>query len=184
MNAKRRQKLQALARELPLPDVFGAPEGDVLLVGWGSTQGPIREAVLRARREGQSLSSLNLRHIFPLPEGLETVFGRFRHIYVVEMNDAGLYGYGQLAALLRARFVDGRIVGINKTDGLTWKVREILDQVRDRLAGGARNNGHRDRAPSRPDPNRFPMSQPAPFQISPAHLDGSRLRSPTATGSR
>src|SRR4029453_17105809 len=43
MTAKRRKKLQALAEELPVPDIYGAESGDVLLVGWGSTQGPCRE---------------------------------------------------------------------------------------------------------------------------------------------
>ncbi len=142
MTAKRRQKLQTLAAELPLPEVFGAPDGDVLLVGWGSTQGPIREAVLRARREGQSLSAIHLKHLNPLPNGLEGIFARFRTIFVVEMNDAGLYGYGQLGAILRARFADARIRGINKTDGLTWKVREILDQVRERVSAAVQSNGH------------------------------------------
>ncbi len=43
------------------------------------------------------------------------------------MNDEGLYGYGQLGAVLRARYCDAKIQGINKTDGLTWKVKEILE---------------------------------------------------------
>ncbi len=141
MTAKRRRKLQALAEELPAPEVFGAPDGDVLLVGWGSTQGPIREAVLRARREGHSMSSLHFKYLNPFPNGLEKIFARFHRVYVVEMNDGGLYGYGQLAGMLRARYCDPRIEAINKTDGLTWKVREILDQVRDRGAASAGSNG-------------------------------------------
>lgn len=137
MTVKRRRKLQALGAELPVPGVFGAPDGEVLLVGWGSTQGPIREAVMRARQEGRAVSSLHLKYLNPLPNGLEKIFARFRHVYVVEMNDAGLYGYGQLGTLLRARYCDPRIEGINKTDGLTWKVREVLDQVQVRLQAGS-----------------------------------------------
>ena len=53
MTAKRRKKLQALAETLPTPKVYGPPEGNVLLVGWGSTRGPIREAVDRARAGGR-----------------------------------------------------------------------------------------------------------------------------------
>ena len=49
---------------------------------------------------------------------------------MVELNDEGLYGFGQLATLLRARYCDPRIRGINKSDGLTWKVKEILDRAR------------------------------------------------------
>jgi 2-oxoglutarate ferredoxin oxidoreductase subunit alpha len=134
MTAKRRKKLQALAATFQPPKVYGPPEGNVLLLGWGSTQGPIREAVDRARAAGDSISALHIRHINPLPNGLENIFSGFHHVFVVEMNDEGLYGYGQLAALLRARYADPRIRGINKTDGLTWKVKEILERVKTTLA--------------------------------------------------
>ena len=130
MTAKRRKKLQAFEATLPTPKVYGPAEGDVLLVGWGSTQGPIREAVDRARAAGDSMSALHIKYLNPLPPGLETVFRGFKSILVVEMNDEGLYGYGQLAGLLRARYCDARIRGINKTDGLNWKVKEILERVK------------------------------------------------------
>ncbi|MGA2244937.1 MAG: 2-oxoacid:acceptor oxidoreductase subunit alpha [Verrucomicrobiota bacterium] len=133
MSAKRRKKLQALGATLPLPKIYGPPEGNVLLVGWGSTEGPIREAVDRSRAAGDSVSSVHLRHLSPLPNGLENIFSGFNHILVVEMNDEGLYGYGQLGAVLRARYCESKIQGINKTDGLTWKVREILEGIKNRL---------------------------------------------------
>ena len=128
MNAKRRNKLKKLAAELPVPAVFGAPEGHVLLVGWGSSKGPIQEAVKQARLHGEAISSLSLKHLNPLPDGLEKIFEAFTHVIVVELNDEGLYGYGQLAAILRARYTDPRIRGVTKTDGLTWKVKEILQR--------------------------------------------------------
>jgi 2-oxoglutarate ferredoxin oxidoreductase subunit alpha len=135
MTAKRRKKFQSLAATLPTPKIHGPAEGDVLLVGWGSTEGPICEAVDRARAAGQSVSSINIRHISPLPPGLEDIFSRFRHVFVVEINDEGIYGIGgQLATLLRSRFCNPAIRGINKTDGLTWKVKEILTRVNERLA--------------------------------------------------
>ncbi|MGA3179326.1 MAG: 2-oxoacid:acceptor oxidoreductase subunit alpha [Verrucomicrobiota bacterium] len=138
MTAKRRRKLQSLAAELPVPQVYGPPEGNILLVGWGSTQGPLREAVDRSRAAGDSVSALQIRYINPLPPGLENIFSGFNHVYVVEMNDEGLYGYGQLAGLLRARFCDPKICGLNKTDGLTWRVREILQRARETLASSLR----------------------------------------------
>jgi 2-oxoglutarate ferredoxin oxidoreductase subunit alpha len=61
MTAKRRKKLQALGATLPVPKIYGPPEGNVLLVGWGSTEGPIKEAVDRARAAGDSVSSLHIR---------------------------------------------------------------------------------------------------------------------------
>jgi 2-oxoglutarate ferredoxin oxidoreductase subunit alpha len=138
MTAKRRKKLQALGAALPTPKVYGPPEGNVLLVGWGSTQGPIQEAVDRARAAGDSVSSLHIKHLNPLPPGLENIFSGFNHVLVVEMNDEGLYGYGQLAGLLRARYCDPKIRGLNKTDGLTWKVREILERAKGNVDAGMR----------------------------------------------
>ena len=136
MTAKRRMKLQKLGRDIPTPKVYGPPEGNVLLVGWGSTQGPIREAVDRARAAGDSVSSLHIKHLNPLPEGLDNIFAGFNHVFVVEMNDEGLYGFGQLGQLLRARYCLPKIQGITKADGLTWKVRDILARAKDGVAAG------------------------------------------------
>ena len=127
MTAKRRKKYQQLADELPVPKVHGDSEGEVLLVGWGSTYGPIYEAVNRVRARGERVSALHLRHLHPLPRGLDTIFERFRRIVVVEMNDQGLYGHGQLATVLRAQFCNPKIESLTKTDGLTYRVREILE---------------------------------------------------------
>jgi 2-oxoglutarate ferredoxin oxidoreductase subunit alpha len=138
MTAKRRKKLQALAATLPTPKVYGPSEGNVLLVGWGSTEGPIKEAVDRARAAGDSVSSVHIKHVNPLPPGLENIFAGFNHVFVVEMNDEGLYGFGQFGAVLRARFCDPKIQGITKTDGLTWKVKEILERAKTNLADGLR----------------------------------------------
>ena len=138
MVAKRRRKLQALGESLPVPEIYGPAEGNVLLVGWGSTQGPIREAVDRARAAGDSVSSIHIKHINPLPPGLTNIFAGFNHVFVVEMNDEGLYGFGQLGGLLRARYCDPKIRGITKTDGLTFRVREILERAKTTVAAGVR----------------------------------------------
>ena len=130
MTAKRRNKLKKLGADLPTPTTIGPNEGQILLVGWGSALGPISEAVSRGRSTGDAISGLHIKHINPLPNGLEEIFKCFHHIFVVELNDEGLYGYGQFAQLLRARYCDPKIRGINKSDGLTWKVREILDRAR------------------------------------------------------
>lgn len=133
MQAKRRKKLQALVAKLPVPTVHGPAKGKVLLVGWGSSQGPIREAVDRARAAGTELSALHVRYLNPLPPGLGEILDRFERIFVVELNDEGLYGYGQLASLLRSRYCNPRIQGINKTEGLTFKVKEILDRLNEKM---------------------------------------------------
>lgn len=138
MCAKRRKKLQTLGSRLPTPKVYGPAEGNVLLVGWGSTQGPIKEAVDRARAAGDSVSSIHIRYINPLPPGLENIFAGFNHVFVVEMNDEGIYGHGQLGAILRGRYCDSKIRSITKTDGLTFKVKEILERVKTNVQGGIR----------------------------------------------
>ncbi len=140
MMAKRRKKLQALGNALPTPKVYGPPEGNVLLVGWGSTQGPIKEAVDRARAAGDSVSAVHIKYINPLPPGLENIFSGFNHVLVVEMNDEGLYGFGQLGGLLRSRYCDPKIRGLTKTDGLTFKVKEILERVKTNVAEGLRKH--------------------------------------------
>jgi len=129
MTEKRRQKLQKLAEELPLPEVHGDAEGDTLLVGWGSTYGPIREAVNRMRERGDKVSAIHLRHVHPLPNGLDKVFAGFKRVVVVELNDEGIYGFGQLATILRARYCEPKIRSFTKTNGMTFLVKEIIDGI-------------------------------------------------------
>ena len=139
MTAKRRNKLRKLAEEIPLPEVYGDQDGGTLLVGWGSTYGPIHDAVKLAREHGEKAGALHLRHVHPLPNGLEKIFAKFKRIVVVEMNDQGIYGFGQLATLLRARFCEPKIESATKTDGLTFRVKEILERVFEGRSFAARN---------------------------------------------
>jgi 2-oxoglutarate/2-oxoacid ferredoxin oxidoreductase subunit alpha len=129
MTAKRRNKLRKLAEEIPVPEVYGEPQGDTLLVGWGSTYGPVHDAAKLARENGEKAGALHLRHLHPLPNGLEKIFKNFKRVVVVEMNDQGLYGFGQLATILRARYCESKIESFTKTDGLTFRVKEILEGV-------------------------------------------------------
>ena len=128
MTAKRRNKLRKLAEEVPVPEIYGDDEG-TLMVGWGSTYGPIHDAVAMARAQGEKVGAIHLRHLHPLPNGLERIFEKFTRIVTVEMNDQGVYGYGQLATILRARYCEPKITSFTKTDGLTFRVKEILDGV-------------------------------------------------------
>jgi len=129
MIAKRRNKLKKLASEFPVPKVYGPAEGQILLVSWGSSLGPVQEAVKQGRAAGHAISAVHVRYINPLPPGLENIFAGFRHVFVVELNDEGFAGVGQMGNLLRGQIPDPKIRGITKVDGLTWKVREILDRA-------------------------------------------------------
>lgn len=107
----RSRKLAVVRSTLKPPAVHGDPEGDLLVVGWGSTLGSIEEAVERARAEGHRVSSLHLRFLSPMEVGLAEIFRRFRRVMTVEINysdppDApyvrdGERRLAQLAMLLR-----------------------------------------------------------------------------------
>ncbi len=109
----RSRKLATLQQALKPPPVYGEPEGDLLVVSWGSTRGTIEEAVDRIKKEGGSLSSLNIQFLNPLPPGLKQIFARFRKVIAVELNYSDDWGdplideetrrYSQLALMLRAK---------------------------------------------------------------------------------
>ncbi|MHC5072613.1 MAG: 2-oxoacid:acceptor oxidoreductase subunit alpha, partial [Planctomycetota bacterium] len=82
----RSRKLAAMARTLKPPKIHGDPEGDLLVVGWGSTRGSIEEAVDRARDAGYRVSSLHLRFLSPMEPGLKELFQGFRKVLTVEIN--------------------------------------------------------------------------------------------------
>jgi len=129
MTARRREKLKRLAEEIEVPDVHGDHDGEVLLIGWGSPSGSVIEATNRLRGQGRKVGCMTMRHMHPMPNGLEKVFAKYEHVVVAEINDQGLYGQGQLATLLRARFCDPKIKSVTKTDGLSFQVREIIAGV-------------------------------------------------------
>jgi len=107
-------KLATLQKTLKTPEVFGDPEGDLLVVGWGSTQGVIEEAVQRLRDEGLKVSALQMRFIQPMPSGIKDIFKRFRKVMTIEgtwadrpnedeVIDEENRRYAPLAMMLRAR---------------------------------------------------------------------------------
>ena len=107
----RSRKFAALQTALKPPEIHGEEEGDLLVVGWGSTRGAIEEAVDRIRRDGHRVGSVCLRFLSPLEPGLDEIFRRYRRVMTVEINysdDAADLGrtserrYSQLAWLLRA----------------------------------------------------------------------------------
>ena len=108
----RSRKLAVFQSTLMPPEIHGDEEGDLLVVGWGSTQGAIVEAVDRARAEGRKISTCQLAFLSPLEPGLKKIFSRFNKVMTVEINYSDTPGdpyineetrrYGQLAWLLRA----------------------------------------------------------------------------------
>ncbi len=111
----RSRKIAALQRTLKTPEVTGEPEGDVLVIGWGSTKGAIDEAVARLQKEGLRVSTLHLRFLQPMAPGIGEILKRFRRTLTVEINYSDEVDgevvtdenrrYSNLALLLRARYL-------------------------------------------------------------------------------
>jgi len=140
--AMRSRKLITLQRTLKPPRVYGDPEGDLLIVGWGSTRGAIEEAIDHVRAQDKKVSSICLRFLSPLEPGLKRIFQRFKKVMTVELNysddvDDPLTQpqnrrYAQLARILRATTlldVDcwSRVLGVPFSPGMIEEV--ILRQL-------------------------------------------------------
>lgn len=87
-----------MQQDIPPLEVFGAPEGKVLVLGWGSTYGAITTAVEQMRERGHAVSSAHLRYLNPFPSNLGDVLKRFETVIIPELN------LGQLCMLIRAQF--------------------------------------------------------------------------------
>jgi len=82
----RSRKLAALQSSLKPPQIHGDKEGDLLVVGWGSTMGAIEEAVDIVRAQGKKVSTIHLRFVSPLEPGLKDIFSRFKKVMTIEIN--------------------------------------------------------------------------------------------------
>jgi 2-oxoglutarate ferredoxin oxidoreductase subunit alpha len=119
----RQAKVDGIAATIPPTDVED-PDGlaRVLVLGWGSTYGPIGAACRRVRREGLSVAQAHLRHLNPFPSDLGDVLRRYDRVLVPEMN------LGQLAMLVRARFLVDAI-SYNRVRGMPFKADELASVI-------------------------------------------------------
>jgi 2-oxoglutarate ferredoxin oxidoreductase subunit alpha len=123
----RAQKIANIALTIPDLVTEGAPEGDLLVIGWGGTYGAIATAVQRAQRKGLKVSQAHLRYLNPMPKNTHDVLKRFKKVLVPELNS------GQLLFLLRAKYlVDA--VGLNKIQGRPFLVSEIEEKIDQMIA--------------------------------------------------
>jgi 2-oxoglutarate ferredoxin oxidoreductase subunit alpha len=119
----RSRKIAGIVREIPPTEVAGAPAGDLLIIGWGSTYGAIAAATRVLTGEGKAVGHAHLRYLNPLPADLAEILPRFKRVLVPELN------MGQLVRVLRAEYlVDA--VGLNKIQGQPFKVTEIVAKAR------------------------------------------------------
>lgn len=127
MTKTRAAKIAGIANDIPVQRVtFGPVRGRMAVVGWGSTYGPIRQAVEEARRQGYDVSHIHLRYLNPFPRNLGELLQGFEQILVPEMNN------GQLVQMLRSAYLVPA-EGLNRITGKPFKVSEILAAIRERL---------------------------------------------------
>jgi len=126
----RAAKVEKVADELPPTEVFGPEQGDLVVLGWGSTFGPIRAAVGAAQEAGRSVAHVHVRWVNPLPSDLRALLGNYRNVLIPEMNT------GQLAYVIRANYLIDTI-GLNKIQGQPFKVSEIVSKIEELTTVGA-----------------------------------------------
>jgi 2-oxoglutarate ferredoxin oxidoreductase subunit alpha len=126
----RQAKVDGIARSLPPLDVDD-PDGDakVLVLGWGSTYGPIGAACRRVRAAGQPIAQVHLRHLNPLPNDLGAILSRYDKVVIPEMN------LGQLAMLIRAKYLVDAL-SVTQVRGLPFKADELGDMLQGVIQNG------------------------------------------------
>jgi len=119
----RQAKVDGIARSLP-PLHVDDPSGDarVLVLGWGSTYGPIGAACRQVRAAGASIAQVHLRHVNPFPNDLGGILARYDKVVIPEMN------LGQLAQLIRAKYLIDAI-SVTQVRGLPFKADELADML-------------------------------------------------------
>jgi 2-oxoglutarate ferredoxin oxidoreductase subunit alpha len=126
----RAAKVAGVAGDIPPLEVDDQEGARLLVLGWGSTYGPIGAAIRRVRAAGGKVAQAHLRHLNPLPANTGEVLRRYDRVLIPEMN------LGQLRMLVRAQFlVDA--VGYNRVRGLPFKAEELAGEISTLLDEGA-----------------------------------------------
>jgi len=124
----REEKVQKVADDIPELVVDGDEEGKLLVIGWGGTEGTIRDAVAKAREDGLTVSRVHLNYINPFPKNLGDILSKFDQILVPEIN------LGQLSKILRSTFMV-KTIQYNKVRGLPFKTSDIKNKIAEILGG-------------------------------------------------
>jgi 2-oxoglutarate ferredoxin oxidoreductase subunit alpha len=135
MTNTRWAKVAGVADSIPEQEVcLGRAGAELAIVGWGSTFGPIHQAVRRAIAKGQDVAHVHVRHIWPMPRNMAALLKGFKHILVPEMN------MGQLKTVLRDQFlVDAR--SLTKVSGHPFRIAEIEAAIDDTLGEAGAQSG-------------------------------------------
>jgi 2-oxoglutarate ferredoxin oxidoreductase subunit alpha len=122
----RAAKIEAITQDVPNVMPSGDPEGDLLIVSWGSTYGSITQSVKAQREKGRKIGHLHLRYLNPLPGNVGDILKRYKKVLVPELN------MGQLLWVLRAKYLVNAI-GLNKIQGRPFKQSELDQKIEEVL---------------------------------------------------
>lgn len=117
----REEKVNRVADYIPLQEVKGEETGDLLVVGWGGTEGAMVSAVQHMQGQGKKVSLAHFNYIMPLPKNTAEVFSGFKKIIVCELNS------GQFVNYLRMTNPDYRYHQFNKVQGLPFTLHELTE---------------------------------------------------------
>ena len=120
-------KVEKIADYIPEQTIeVGTPKGKLLILGWGSTFGAIKSAVITARSKGYDVSHAHLRYIKPFPKNLGEILYNYEQVLIPEMNT------GQLIKIIRDKYLLPAI-GLNKIQGMPFAAEEILTKIEEML---------------------------------------------------
>lgn len=118
----REEKVQRVANYIPDLEVEGVQEGDLLVVGWGSTYGSLTTSIIQCQVNNRAVGHAHFNYIKPLPKNTAEVFSRFKKIIVCELNN------GQLVKYLRGELPQFEYAQFNKVQGLPFRVTELTNE--------------------------------------------------------
>ena len=122
MTNLRKMKVEKVADSIPLQEIEGHQDGDILIVSWGGTYGVVRTTVEYLNEKNKKISHIHLRYLNPFPKNLPDILSRFKKIVVAELNN------GQLRRILGGEF-SVELEGINMVKGLPFKISELTEKI-------------------------------------------------------
>jgi len=119
----RHEKVQRVANYIPMQEVEGDPEGDLLVVSWGGTYGFVHAAANQVRTHGKTIGHVHFRYIMPLPLNTGEILGKYKKILVCELNG------GQFVNYLRMKYPQYTYLQYNKVQGQPFLVEELVEAI-------------------------------------------------------
>ena len=119
----RQAKIDKIAEVIPLQEVSGEPDAEVLVVGWGGTFGHLSEAIEQIRKQGKKVAFTHFRYINPLPKNTAEIMLKYKKVIVIEQN------LGQFAGYLRSKIGGFNPCQFNQVEGQPFLVSRLVEEI-------------------------------------------------------